>query len=789
MAAAVASPLPSDSQQYAENLRKSLMEDLFEGEELAQNDEDDFDLDFGSGASGLQDLDKQIEEFQDHEVIKGILDQGRVLKEYAQDVDDRLRQVEMESIQDYIQESDNLVSLHDQIRNCDDILAHMEEMLGRFQGDLGKVSDEIRALQVQSQTMSTKLRNRKATESRLGGFVEQVAISEEMITGVLESEVNEDYLEYLLALDRKLRFVTEDDVARSSQARRDVEPALERLRVKALTKVREFLMSKLYQLKRPKTNIQIIQQNVLLKYKYFVRFLREHGKDIYDELRTEYVGVLSRILAAHFKTYLGSMEKMQLAVAGPTDVIGAPDAAGGAAGASAAVLSLFGKQQGKATSEAIFELRERASVLAQSDKSAIIPHMAEHEGKRFPYEVIFRNVHKLLMDTATSEFFFCLDFFEDDAVFRDLFAPIIQVVESNLATALQDLHDIICIMLMIRINHEHRKIMTKRRVPCLDDYLDRLHLLLWPRFKVLFDTQLSSIRAGNERQLYTGECAVHGVTKRYAALAASMLSMMADHDTEDGVFKASSFTDMLDRMWAAIFDMLLRMSNMFKDRRQGIIFLILNYNYTMKVFRSADHQQEQQRQEQQQQQLQQQSQSAGGGGGGAAGGAALSTQQRSPGSPTSAGGNLGKAGATAIRECQDQLSNCTGLYVEDQLSVQFKDLAEFVKKAEQTQKRLAVPEGAQIPGFGPPQAAPVLRDFAARWTQAIELMNREVLKHFANDSVCGRDVLQASMTQLLLYYTRFLELLKKQGPEGLTLARDAVNIPSIMYEIKRITKT
>jgi hypothetical protein len=48
--------------------------------------------------------------------------------------------------------------------------------------------------------------------------------------------------------------------------------------------VREFLLQKIYTLKRPKTNIQIIQQNVLLKYKYFIRFLRQHGKEIYDEV-------------------------------------------------------------------------------------------------------------------------------------------------------------------------------------------------------------------------------------------------------------------------------------------------------------------------------------------------------------------------------------------------------------------------------------------------------------------------------------------------------------------------
>jgi hypothetical protein len=31
--------------------------------------------------------------------------------------------------------------------------------------------------------------------------------------------------------------------------------------------------------------VQIIQQSVLIKQKYFVRFLRQHGPDIYREVR------------------------------------------------------------------------------------------------------------------------------------------------------------------------------------------------------------------------------------------------------------------------------------------------------------------------------------------------------------------------------------------------------------------------------------------------------------------------------------------------------------------------
>ena len=105
---------------------------------------------------------------------------------------------------------------------------------------------------------------------------------------------------------------------------------------------REFLMQKLYALKRPKTNIQILQQNVLLKYKYglysaisifipfiyscstciaevpisysfgvviygFVNaalpfgcryvstFLQDHGREVYPEVRAAYVDTMSKV--------------------------------------------------------------------------------------------------------------------------------------------------------------------------------------------------------------------------------------------------------------------------------------------------------------------------------------------------------------------------------------------------------------------------------------------------------------------------------------------------------------
>jgi hypothetical protein len=58
---------------------------------------------------------------------------------------------------------------------------------------------------------------------------------------------------------------------------------------------RDFLMQKLYALRRPKTNIQILQQNVLLKYKYVATFLRTHGQEVFPEIRAAYVDTMNKV--------------------------------------------------------------------------------------------------------------------------------------------------------------------------------------------------------------------------------------------------------------------------------------------------------------------------------------------------------------------------------------------------------------------------------------------------------------------------------------------------------------
>ena len=65
--------------------------------------------------SAIAGVDDELDRYAGHEVLRAILDQGCDPKEYGRHYGARLRQAELESIQDYLSESDNLVTLHQQV--------------------------------------------------------------------------------------------------------------------------------------------------------------------------------------------------------------------------------------------------------------------------------------------------------------------------------------------------------------------------------------------------------------------------------------------------------------------------------------------------------------------------------------------------------------------------------------------------------------------------------------------------------------------------------------------------
>ncbi|GFY95191.1 Vps52 / Sac2 family [Actinidia rufa] len=499
------------------------------------------------------------------------------------------------------------------------------------------------------------------------------------------------------------------------------------------TRVLEFIVQKLYALRKPKTNIQILQQSVLLKYKYIISFLKEHGKEVYTEVRAAYIDTMNKVLSAHFRAYIQALEKLQLDIATYSDLIGVETRSTG--------LFSRGREPLKNRS-AVFALGERINILKEIDEPALIPHIAEASSHKYPYEVLFRSLHKLLMDTASSEYLFCDDFFGEESIFYEIFAGPFTVIDEHFSTILPNCFDAIGLMLMIRIIHQHQGlnsikvanrlavtcsfpsqlVMSRRRIPCLDSYLDKVNISLWPRFKMVFDMHLNSLRNAIVKTLWEDDVHPHYVMRRYAEFTASLIHINVEYG--DGQLELN-----LERLRMAVDDLLVKLAKMFPKPKLQTVFLINNYDMTIAVLKEA-----------------------------------------------------GPEGGKIQMHFEELLKNNTTIFVEELLLEHFSDLIKFVK----TRASEDPTSGLERP-ITVSEVEPLVKDFASRWKAAIELMHNDVITSFSN-FLCGMEILRAALTQLLLYYTRLSDCIKRIVG-GSALNKDLVSISSIMYEIRKYSRT
>ncbi|XP_015599149.1 vacuolar protein sorting-associated protein 52 homolog isoform X2 [Cephus cinctus] len=249
------------------------------------------------------------QDFED-DVVQEVLKTGTDLRQYSRQIEKELKEVENRSIQDYIKESQNIASLHNQIAACDNILERMESMLMNFQLDLGSISTEILYLQKKSVIMSQQLSNRQLIRGPLSQFIEDMTVSETLIMGIMDAPVTEkEFLLQLQTLNHKINFVKEQSY-KEAKSCQDVKEILEKLKIKAMSKIRTYILEQIYKFRKPMTNYQVPQNN-MLKYKFFFEFVLANERNVAEEICGEYIGTMSKIYYSYFKSYSTRLMKLQ----------------------------------------------------------------------------------------------------------------------------------------------------------------------------------------------------------------------------------------------------------------------------------------------------------------------------------------------------------------------------------------------------------------------------------------------------------------------------------------------
>ncbi|KAG0230387.1 Vacuolar protein sorting-associated protein 52 [Actinomortierella wolfii] len=635
----------------------------------------------------------RISEFQEDEFVQQALAKGMDLREYAHHIESELDIVGQDHEDDYIHQSQAFVDLHGHIQACDEILETMENLLSIFQTDLGNISNEIQTLQTKSIKMSIQLKNRMAVENHLNELLEGILISPHMIRKINDGDVDDSWLQALLELNAKMRFAKQQR-GRHIRALKEVGPEMERLRIKAVEKIREFLLVKIKSFRTPNTNVQIMQHSVLLKYKELNQFVMERHSEVAMEIRQTYSNTLRWYFSNQFEKYLHGLEKLHSPAGDKHDMLCTEESSR---------KGLFGTTKSLQPKTNVFAVGSRMDTLKNHDAGLILIHIANEKGITYPYEAIFRSFNLALIDNASSEYLFLMEYFSKrsqpdtegiQAVFAHIFEPTLKLGLASVKDYTDTSYDAIGILLCLRIIQQLAKELERRKVPTLEKYCDEIRMLLWPRFQVVVDMHIESVRKAKSK-MQPKNVHPHWIARRYGEFVSSLLAL---HDEQ---------TDVMGRLailrleTSSLFE---SMSKAFPEKKNRLIFLINTFDLILTLLADC----------------------------------------------------RSNAAEVEMEHWRTILHQSIALFVEEELQPYFGDLISFVKMVDIAGGVTKVPldhfERASY-------------NFSNTWRQSLLSINTSVIQHFSSFKN-GTQVLHQVLGQLIVYYTRFYALLEEKIRTG-----------------------
>lgn len=733
---------------------------------------------FGGGNAAISEeqLSKDLAQFLSNPSLQAALADGSLdLTSYSSTVEEELNQLENQCIDAYRSKTTEIASLCQELEQADGILLGLQELLLGFQADLGGLSGDIRQLQETSKRLGIQLQNRKSAAMGLRSFLGRIVLSPALVHAISKGPVNSTFQQAIQEL-AKIYKDTHDEEPREwacgkapadTSAGLEMQAHVQQLRLVAISRIREFFFRQMALLRKPQTNIRILQSHALLAYSDLYEFLMDASPDTAQELFRVYTESMSKTLYALFRTYQAQLIQLDATKYAATrqDVLAVEDA----------YLRDSITTRAKKRVD-VFTLGNRANILVNTHDPPIAAMVAKSEHQTYPYERLLKSVLQHLVDAVTNEHVVCREFFQRDA-FDQLFPPTLQLLLEQVENYLFGCYDALSILLMIKVTHQFRRSAQSRTIIGLDGFFDQLTHLLWPRLKTVMELHLRSIKQATVTSLGGVDLHAHYVTRRFAEFTCSVLLTLqkgnknydnltstnmggrgggassnsvagrrpaGNNNSKDSKLPAQASAPTNQPTKASAGDMLLQDLNELLDEYiallerlseehslniKRVVFMINNLDQVVCIF-----------------------------------------QERRV------------AGGKELNRVLELLVSRRELFVEEELlQTGFSKMIAFVQQTEASLSQGTVTDQT----INMQVVESLVQEFSSNWRSGMESINRNVLSYFSNFRN-GMEILKQVLTQLLLYYTRFQDVIRKVfKTRAPAITKDLVPTTVILSEIKK----
>ena len=771
----------------------------------------------------LDEVDDDLLQFQSDPLVKEALTKGVDLRNYSAQLEEELGGREQGLLMDYVAHADELAVLHAQVRGCEEILRRMEEMVSQFKGSIGEVSEEIAGMQEKSVAMRVKVDNRVLAQRKLQKFRDAVYIRPEVIDKLNEGAVDDDYADAITTLDRHLQTVGATDYS-YAKAMEEVLPQVERTKRTVTQRIRQHLSHRFNDVSACRTSMGVKEEQVsLLPLHSLYTFLINQGiEQTCEDIRQTYIEAVSKVYVSKYKKYWADVRRlMESPGMERGDLLGVEER--GKQG-------LFAKKQTGDGLNRLFTLGDREAVLRierlredgvdeaiERDRAAASAVAADAPkrgglagmaggagGGKIAFERLWRYACDLLVESGINEYDFIVGFFgeketgkekeeherkekaledshhhrrqhstdersadgsasslprttnsssshtpreelyergrqrasthsHDKTIFTLIFqrvgAPFHEALDGYLAVC----HDPLSLFLLIRVISSELSFLHALHIYFLDFLFDRMTMTLWPRFKALFDAQVESVKVvpslipDGKRSAKEQQQLIASTHYVVSRYGDFVLSILRLNAgyVEDVV------TASLKRLRNELDKLITRSTVKLTNGKHQLIFQLITYH-------------------------------------------AITTK-------------LSQCGYEAddFLWWKSLYSGQLTLFIEEELYERFKQLLSFTKQHQITLQEPTI----ELPVDWPAVEA-IVKHFAKTWREGIEGLSTGVGREFEGASGgMGEEMVRSVLMELLLYYQKFTELLKKYARnQRQGLMRDVVPVNNVVAEIRKYAR-
>ncbi|KAJ3452225.1 suppressor of actin mutations 2/vacuolar protein sorting [Anaeramoeba flamelloides] len=443
----------------------------------------------------FKDFDESLEQVLNSTEYKEKELQGLSFDQIINGMKSKGSREEFENIKENFNNSDQLLSLHNNINECNEILLNIETIFTCFDDRLKRLITGMDQLKESNLFQNLEIQNKNNISKKLTTYLDQCSISDDLIRHLNFDQVNVRYIKYVQELESKIVFnsskqsIPVELSAHTLITKKETKMLLNQLTIIVSKRIYDFFLDLISNFKMQIDELTMNKNKTMLQFLDLVVFLKKYHQNGYQEIKQFYKNSMIKLIYQAIKNEMKLFARSIIGYKNKSFLIGI--------NSDFEYVDLDGDNAKQLKTKITINdyFNERIKNLKDiSLESKITPLDPLSNNQKEYFEIIFANLFSKIFGFAEFEYDFIIQFFDDKTFNNLIFKPALKKIEILLERVFPNCYDLTGIILLIKINEKYINDCSGDKYTTIREFLINLNGMLWKAFKKIFELNIQSLK-------------------------------------------------------------------------------------------------------------------------------------------------------------------------------------------------------------------------------------------------------------------------------------------------------